>query len=268
MNNNKQCPICSNSETKELFEAVVMKRYQAKYRFCERCRFLFIEEPYWLKEAYKDPININDTGIIFRNIYLSKKSSVILYFLFKRDGKFLDYGGGYGIFTRLMRDIGFDFYWQDPYATNLFARGFEFTEGKFKVELLTCFEVFEHLENPLNEMEKIFKLSDNILFTTEVLPDVIPRPGDWWYYGCEHGQHISFYSLTTLDFIAKKFGYNFYSDRKLLHLYTKRPLMPGVFRFLVIMANLGLFQYTKLRIASKMADDSNLWSTCTKKEKL
>ncbi len=38
---------------------------------------------------------------------------------------FLDYAGGYGVFTRLMRDIGFDFYWHDPYTQNLFANGFE-----------------------------------------------------------------------------------------------------------------------------------------------
>ena len=265
---NQKCPICANSNTKEMFEAVVMKQYQAKYRFCEKCKFLFVEAPYWLEKAYKDPININDTGIVFRNIYLSKKTSVILYFLFNKNGKYLDYGGGYGIFTRLMRDVGFDFYWFDPYTTNLFARGFEFAERKFKVELVTCFEVFEHLENPLNELEKISQLSDNILFSTEVLPDNIPRPGDWWYYGCEHGQHISFYSLTTLDFIARKFGYNFYSDGKQLHLYTKRTLRPGIFRFLVKMAHLGVFQYVKLRMKSKMADDSNLSGLCTKKEHL
>ena len=261
-----QCPICAGSETKEMFEAVVLKRYPAKYRFCEKCKFLFVEEPSWLKEAYKDPININDTGIMFRNIYLSKKASGLLYFLFKPSGKFLDYGGGYGIFTRLMRDVGFDFYWYDPYTTNLFARGFEFTEGKFKPELVTCFEVFEHLENPLNELEKIFRLCDNILFTTEILPESIPRPGEWWYYGCEHGQHISFYSLTTLDFLARKFGYNFYSNGKLLHLFTRRTLRPGVFRFLVKMANMGLFQYVKLRLTSKMADDSNLAGLSSKKE--
>jgi len=52
-----------------------------------------------------------------RNISSSKITAVILFFLFKKFGKFLDFGGGYGIFTRLMRDIGFDFYWYDPHST-------------------------------------------------------------------------------------------------------------------------------------------------------
>jgi hypothetical protein len=44
-----------------------------------------------------------------------------------------------------MRDIGFDYFWQDKYTENLFAQGFENTKIKNgQIELLTCFEAFEH----------------------------------------------------------------------------------------------------------------------------
>ena len=71
-------------------------------------------------------MNIEDTGIIKRNILLAKRTSAILFFLFNKKESFLDYGGGYGLFVRLMRDGGFNFYWNDPFTENLFARGFEY----------------------------------------------------------------------------------------------------------------------------------------------
>jgi hypothetical protein len=71
------------------------------------------EDPYWLDEAYKDPITLTDTGYMQRNINLSKMVATILLLFFDFRRKFLDYVGGYGVFVRLMRDIGFDFYWYD-----------------------------------------------------------------------------------------------------------------------------------------------------------
>ncbi|GAI21914.1 unnamed protein product, partial [marine sediment metagenome] len=62
-----KCPICRNFETKRVFNAIVRDKYQAEYRFCDQCRFLFVERPSWLSEAYKEPINIYDTGIMARN---------------------------------------------------------------------------------------------------------------------------------------------------------------------------------------------------------
>ena len=56
-----------------------------------------------------------------------------------------NYAGGYGIFTRMMRDIGFDFYWLDKYADNLLTNGFEYNKKIHKkIEAITSFESFEH----------------------------------------------------------------------------------------------------------------------------
>lgn len=255
---NKKCPICANSVTREMFEAVVRHKYQARYRFCEQCRFLFIESPQWLAEAYKEPINVSDTGILIRNLSLSRITSVILYSFFDREGRFLDYAGGYGIFTRLMRDIGFDFYWYDPYSQNLAANGFELTDGMSGFNLLTCFEAFEHFVHPLKEVEKMSHLSDSILFTTALLPADIPGANDWFYYGLDHGQHISFYSFETIRFIAKQFGYNLYSDRRNIHLFTKRTLNPLRFKLILKLSRYGFFCYVKSRMKSKTDSDSRL----------
>lgn len=203
--------------------AIILNKYNIDYFQCQKCYFLCTEKPYWLEEAYKESINITDTGLIGRNINLSKVVSILCYFLFN-DKKYLDFGGGYGILTRILRDVGFDFYWYDLYTKNLFSRGFEYSSEKnTNLELVTTFEAFEHFVNPTAEIEKIIKLSDNILFTTELYDaKKVPTTDEWWYYSLEHGQHISFYSLETLKFIAKKNNFELYSNKKDLCLFTKK----------------------------------------------
>jgi len=235
-----KCKICGNNNEK-IFTAVVLNKYNVSYYYCSNCGFLQTEEPYWFSEAYKSPINIYDTGYLQRNINLSKIVSFVLYFLFDKSGKFVDFGGGYGIFVRLMRDIGFDFYLYEPYTENLFARGFE-CKNDMEVEALTAFEVFEHLPNPKDELEKMLSISKNIIFTTELLPNPIPRPNEWWYYGLEHGQHVSFYSEETLQYIAKQYEL-YYVHSECLHLFTEK-------------RDISKF---KLRVISKLGKYLNFW---------
>jgi len=221
---------------------------------CENCGFVQTEEPYWLKEAYQESMNISDTGIMSRNIYLSKVTATLIYFLFEKNAKFLDFAGGYGIFTRLMRDIGFDFYWYDPFTPNLVARGFEYNKSIKDMELITSFESFEHFVYPLKEIEKMLKISKNIVFSTELLPNPIPKPNEWWYYGLEHGQHISFYSLKTLKFIAKKYHLNFYSIG-LVHLLTFKKFSSIMLKILAKLNRLGLFTFVRRNMKSKTFED-------------
>lgn len=228
-----KCPICCNL-MKFQFSAQVLSKYEVKIYYCEKCNFLCTEKPYWQEEAYITPINITDTGIMKRSISLVKPIANLIYCFFDYRNTYLDYAGGYGIFTRLMRDMGFDFKWQDKYSQNLVSRGFEYSiEKDQNIELVTAFEVLEHLDNPVKEIEEILKISNNILFTTFVLPNPVPSQDSWWYYGFEHGQHISFYSKKTFCFIANKFGMNYYSDNKSLHLLTKKTINPWLFRLLV-----------------------------------
>ena len=248
------CSICSFNMNLA-FRHKVLNKYDVAYFQCQNCGYLQTENPFWLEEAYKQSINVTDTGILSRNINFSKSTSVIIYFLFNRKGKFVDWAGGYGIFTRLMRDIGFNFYWYDPYTPNLVARGFEFDQkDRNAVELLTIFETFEHFSNPIEEIKKIIDISPNIIFSTELLPNSIPEPQSWWYYGFDHGQHISFYSLKTLTYIAKIFGLNFLTNGE-LHLFTKKDINPSYYYCLNKIPNIILSTIITNKMKSKTYDD-------------
>lgn len=216
------CRVCSE-EVHEEFRATILHSHTVCYYHCDNCGFLQTESPYWLDEAYAQPINVFDTGVLSRNIALAERVAVLIDRCFDRDAIYVDYGGGYGFLTRLMRDYGYDFYWHDPRCENLVARGFEYRPGTPGVSLLTAFEVLEHIEDPIGLTEVLLKISDNIMFTTQVLPDPVPRPGEWWYYALEHGQHISFYTRETLARIASHFRLRLYAAGS-IHLLTRSPL--------------------------------------------
>ena len=214
-----KCKICQN-ETNKIFNAVVLYKYDVQYYQCSNCGFGQTEKPYWLEEAYLSPMNLSDTGVMFRSERMSKITTSLLFFFFKKKGTYLDYAGGLGVFTRQMRDIGFDFLWNDPYTKNELARGFEGDLNR-KYDGVTTFESFEHFENPYEEIEKIFQVTDTIILSTDLISIPAPAHKDWWYYASEHGQHVAFYSKKSFKEIAKKFGVNYHNAMN-VHILTKK----------------------------------------------
>jgi len=235
------------------------QKYEIDYFHCKKCQFLQTEEPYWLEEAYRIPINVSDTGIIQRNIWLARVSAVLIYTLFDKNSSFVDFAGGYGLLVRLMRDIGFDFYWNDKYADFFFARGFTIDEIKkraegFSIELVTSFESFEHFADPAFEFKNILNTSKNLLLTTEILPDPIPSPKNWWYYGLEHGQHVSFYRLQSLQYLASQYNLFFNSNGTNIQLFSKKRIPPFKFKLLCKLSKY-LFIFVQGQMVSKTVTD-------------
>jgi len=226
------CRVC-NKTVEVIFSTVLLQKHPAQFFKCYQCGYVQTEFPFWLEEAYSSPINDVDTGLMMRSYWQRNVTSTLIYTLFNKQGKFLDYGGGYGVFVRLMRDIGFDFFWQDKHTENLFAKGFEYGESDHNpVELLTCFEAFEHFVEPAIELEKLLNISQNILLSTEFIPDPVPSPAEWWYYGLEHGQHIGFFQQKTFEYLANKHSLYFYTNGQNIHLFTKRRLLKPSFKWL------------------------------------
>src|SRR5580698_2965112 len=134
-----RCKVCG--EFSELFdEAQVLRKYRVKYFRCAGCGFIQTEDPYWLEEAYSSAIARQDVGILERNLLNRELTTAVLNLLYPGVQKSVDFGGGHGIFVRLMRDRGFDFTWYDTHASNDYARGFEYQKGD-PCDFLTSFEV-------------------------------------------------------------------------------------------------------------------------------
>jgi hypothetical protein len=226
-----QCKIC-DSTSEFVFKGKVLQKYDISNFCCPNCEFTQTEEPYWLAEAYSSAISDLDLGPVNRAIAGARVVESTILLAFDPNAKFVDWGGGYGVFTRLMRDKGYDFYWRDAYCQNLFAKQFV-AEADSGYELLTCFEVFEHMVQPMAEIEAMLKLAPNIFFTTLLPPSRLQTAADWWYLTPEHGQHISIYSLPALKFIASNFGLHLSTDGSETHLLSKKPVSRRLFRAIV-----------------------------------
>ena len=220
------CKLC-NKGTEEIFQKLILNKYLISYFKCNACQFIQTEEPYWLDESYSNHLSAGlDVGAVMRNLSLSEKTSRLILNLFS-NGRYIDYGGGTGLFVRLMRDKGFDFYWYDLYSDNIFAKYFalkNLSKDEIQFQLLTAFEVFEHLVHPMTEIAKMLLYSNTIFLSTEFYPPTLNGIKNWWYLVPEGGQHISLYSERTLAYIAKDFGLNFYTNGNCFHLLTKEKL--------------------------------------------
>lgn len=214
------CRVCSG-EARFIWQARPLGHDVAYYE-CPRCRYVQTEEPTWLDEAYASPINLTDTGILGRNQGCLERVVIALRLLGNVQGRVHDLAGGFGILVRMLRDAGVDAWWADKYAQNLVARGFE-DDGQHAF-LATSFESFEHFVHPLVELKDMLRKADSLLISTQLMPDPTPASGDWWYYGLEHGQHIGFFRLATLRYMAEQCGMHLWSDNGSFHLFTKAPV--------------------------------------------
>lgn len=246
-----KCKVCG-AQNESCFSGNLLGKYEVKYYQCGKCDFVQTEEPYWLNEAYERSINVSDTGYMVRNLFFKKRLTILLYLLFGNKGRFVDYAGGYGVFVRLMRDAGFDFEWYDKYTQNLFAAGFEWDKAS-RVDAVTLFEVFEHFVEPVDELDGLLKIADTVIFSTELHPSPLPTPENWWYYGLDHGQHISFYSKKSLNYLARKFNVNYYSIGS-LHIFTKNEMSKFIL-FLPKLSKFGLEKIIEKRMHSKVWSD-------------
>jgi hypothetical protein len=264
------CRICS-SDTSPAFTHQVLDKYDCRYYFCDNCGGLQTEEPHWLDEAYASPVAAADTTMLWRNLYLSRAISVLLYFLFDHRGRFLDAAGGYGVFTRLMRDIGFDYYWYDKYSPNLTAQGFDADAGPgAPYTAVTAFEVMEHLTDPIGFVAELLESTgtDTIIFTTELFDGGPPPPDEWMYYAFATGQHITFYQRRTLELIGKRFGMQFHTSKTRwwflggmgLHIWTRKKINPLAWRLLASPRVTNLLQGLPRRsLETRMWTDADLF---------
>ncbi len=252
------CPICA-SDRHEAFNATILNKYPVQYFFCPGCGLLQTEKPYWLEEAYGSAIADTDTGLVMRNFSLSAKLAALLYFCFDPKASYVDIAGGYGMLVRLMRDYGFDFYWQDKYCENILARGFDESKAIGPIAGLTAFEVLEHVPDPMLFLSEALARhrAKALVFSTEVYSGNAPPPLDWWYYSFATGQHISFYQQRTLQIIAEKLGLGFYSAHG-LHILTEKKLNPLATEILTGRAAFLIAPYIRRRLGSKTMSDHYL----------
>ena len=219
---NGTCAVCSGALV-PFGEGTVLGDRPVEYMRCTRCGSVVLPDPDWLDAAYADAISALDVGLLERCLQLSNVTTALLTTERLGHGRFLDFAGGYGTFTRLMRDRGYDFRHVDPFCQNVFASGFEGSLDT-QYDLVTAFEVLEHLVDPRGALAPVAATTDLLLVTTSLLPTPAPKPGAWDYYAEETGQHVLIYTASALATLAESLGMQVTSTGRLVHLFHRRPI--------------------------------------------
>ena len=254
------CKIC-NSPTNQLFEKTILNKYKTFYYKCSFCDFIQTDEPIWIEEAYSNVITSTDIGLLNRNIYLVKETKIIIDSCFSESKIMLDYAGGYGVYVRLMRDEGYNFYRQDVYCENIFAKTFDIENLKGRqFDIVTAFEVLEHFVNPLKEIEKVLSYSETAIFSTVLIPKNDNDLLNWWYLATETGQHVAFYSEKSMQYIAQKFNKSYYCRNGNLHVFTSKKLNEEQIE--------GGFKMKKTSFSQKLSDKLQKTTTFSKRASL
>lgn len=198
-----KCPLC---ETK------LENQLDKYYYSCNTCRALVMDEKYYLtpeeeKNRYLEHNNdVNDKR--YQEFTSPITNYVLKYYNTQHLG--LDYGSGTGpVISKILKDKNFKIEKYDPY----FAPERKVLDKNYDY-IVSC-EVFEHFNNPKNEIKQIYNLlkeNGRLILLTVLYNDNIDFKN--WYYRNDP-THIFIYRKETIQFIAEKFNFEieFLSDR-------------------------------------------------------
>ena len=196
------------------------------YSICSNCNFVSCEtmlnwsDDDYLKKVYNDRyIDIDPDYVELR----PKSNANLINNTFGNNInliKHLDYGGGNGLLCKTLKEFGWDSEFYDP-----FPQKNELKNNLKKYNLITAFEVFEHVPNPNKLMRNITQLiaDDGIFIFSTLISDgnlALNKRINWWYCSPRNG-HVSLFSRVSLVHLAKKYSFNFASFNDGLHVMFK-----------------------------------------------
>jgi 2-polyprenyl-6-hydroxyphenyl methylase/3-demethylubiquinone-9 3-methyltransferase len=196
------------------------------YFRCPDCSFLFTDcFDDWTQAEFKQFI-YNEGYIEVDPDYLTIRPAINAVKVLKRFDRdrssirILDYGGGNGLLAQRLRSAGFAHVTTyDPFTPEFCSR----PDTQF--DLITSFETFEHLPDPLSVFDVLVDLltpSGVVLFSTLVQPPAFDSTGmTWWYIGPRNG-HVSLFSERALAVAWQRHGFSVSSFDPDLHLAQRR----------------------------------------------
>jgi len=236
MLDNLSCPICGGACS--LLDTVDFNRtcedgrgrvlepsgVAVDYVMCHGCGFSFAPEfARWTPDDFAERI-YNAKYALIDPDYQDKRpraNAAVLLSMFGdsvRGIRHLDYGGGNGVMSAVLREAGWKSVSYDP-----FGAGHVTISELGSFQLVTAFEVFEHVADVRRLMEDLRGLlaTDGMILFSTMLSDghiAFNERLAWWYATPRNG-HISLFSRESLGRLGQQYGWNFGSLSEGTHIF-------------------------------------------------
>lgn len=195
------------------------------YARCDSCGFAFAPELHgWSLDQFSSQI-YNEGYVEVDPDYVTARPSANADHLVRLMGasgkeiRHLDYGGGHGLLSDLLRDAGWQSRSYDPFVDRAVTPA---DLGKF--DLVTAYEVFEHVPDvrglALNLASLLREQGGVVLFSTLISDgNISPRQRITWWYASPRNGHISLFTRRSLQVLAERTGLSFGSFNANFHAF-------------------------------------------------
>jgi len=218
INTFKNCIVCNSDKLTDL------KGFNNKGQLCRcgNCGMVFMRQIPTLAELseyYKD--YSYDKEVFISPVTIKRYHEILDGFeKYRSNNLLLDVGCGAGLFLGVAIERGWKVYgteYSDKAIEVCEAKGIQMKKGELKVsdfegtqfDVITSFEVIEHINNPQKEMKNTVELlrPGGLFYCTTPNFNALTR----YYIGQDYNiikypEHLSYYTPKTLNYLCKEFG--------------------------------------------------------------
>lgn len=227
MNKEKcKCRLCGNDDIIHKYEIKDHSIYS-----CKNCNLIFIgelniepcefyDQDYFCSEtASKGYNNYKELESSLRKTFQKRISNIEKYYNIKdKKTTILDYGCGFGFFVDEVSKKGYDV---KGFEISQYAAGYARENLKLDVrnimnypsnsfDLITLWDVIEHLENPLEILKNVNELlkdKGKIVITTGDISSILAKISDKKWHLLNIPEHICYFSPESMEFLLKNAGF-------------------------------------------------------------
>lgn len=233
------CPVCTGNApaldvvdfNKNCLEPqghfLPLARLPVYYHMCDNCDHVFSpdfwewEDRDFAQKIYNDDYFSLDPDYLETRPVGNAKLLLQLFGAHSSSIAHLDYGGGNGQLSRYLQQHGWNSTSFDPFPQTPFEPNHL---GRFN--LITAFEVFEHVPHPQQLLTNITQLMSEsclVLFSTLTSDNSLKRNAriDWWYCSPRNG-HINLFTRKSLSLLGAQHQLKFGSINEGLHCYANQ----------------------------------------------
>lgn len=215
-NQHTRCIVCNSPELATLSN--YEKHNMVK---CAKCGMVFMKLIPTLEELNNHYKNYSYDREVYVSPVTIKRYNELLdeFEKYKLTGNMLDVGCGVGLFLNVAKQRGWNVYgteYSDKAVEICTAKGIEMKKGKLNAkafdipfDIITSFEVIEHINNPNEELDNINALlrKGGLFYCTTPNFNALARfyvKAD--YNVISYPEHLSYYTPSTIKYLGKKHG--------------------------------------------------------------